>query len=176
MDLILKATEATVLDTILLLIIVLRCTVRRMADDILEAIRRIVQRIAEIDAERQVLDAQLADIRRLVGATTAPPKKRSSKPWAAQRDRPLRQGTLVYYAEKVIRTKGEPVYIDTLVDHIRSLSGLNVQKSSLVSNLSRYVRSGVVFSRPGEGYYSLLEFDGPPKPLESSEIEALFKD
>jgi hypothetical protein len=63
----------------------------------------------------------------------------------------------VYWAAKVLRQRGIPVYIDDLVREIRELSGVAVQKPSLVASLSRHVAAGGPISRPAEGYYALSE-------------------
>jgi hypothetical protein len=48
--------------------------------------------------------------------------------------------------------------VDDLVKAVEELSGLNVRKSTLVSNLSRYVRAGDTFTRPEPGAYGLVDF------------------
>jgi hypothetical protein len=120
-------------------------------------VQRLVQRLQELETERAELEAQLAEIRKLTSEQAVVRKPQTRRP--GRRARPLRKGTAASWAETAIRQAGRAVYIDDLVEAIGGLSGIPVQKSSLVSNLSRYVRSGVVFSRPAEGFYSLLEFD-----------------
>ena len=130
--------------------------------DVLEKVRQLVKRLHDLDVERAELEAQLAEIQKLTSEQSLGRKggRRSTR-------RRLRKGSAAAWAETAIRQAGKPIHVDDLVEAVSRLSGSRVHKSSLVSNLSRYVKSGVLFSRPAEGFYSLLEIDSEDSRPES---------
>lgn len=123
-------------------------------------------RIQALDVERETLNSELNEIRRVLGIPTGPAAstRRRARPASQRRDKPFRPGTTVYWAQEALRYRGQAVHIDQLVEDVYRLSGTKVEKSSLVGNLSRYVRQGVVFNRPGEAQYGLIEFQEEPHP------------
>jgi hypothetical protein len=104
-----------------------------------------------------MLQAELDEI--VEAAGFVPERKKGRPRRSIQGRRPIRQGSAVFWAEKVLRHRNRPCYIDDLIRDIRELSGLTVQKPSLVSSLSRYVNSHDTFTRPKEGYYGLTAFE-----------------
>ena len=131
--------------------------------DVLDKVRQLVKRLHDLDAERAELEAQLAEIRKLTSGPALERKGRRS----SRHGRALRKGSAAAWAETAIRHAGKPVHIDDLVEAVSRLSDKRVQKSSLVSNLSRYVRAGAVFSRPAEGFYSLVEIESDDSRAEA---------
>ena len=51
------------------------------------------------------------------------------------------------------------MHIDELVKRVEEFSSQSIRKSTLVSNLSRYVRSMDTFTRHEEAIYGLVEFE-----------------
>jgi hypothetical protein len=127
-----------------------------MADDFAQAIRTKQQRISELERELSQLYAELDEWRGLLGVHVD--KKKAARK-AGGRRRPIRERSTVWWAYKVIKHAAKPVQIDALVEGVQELSGLNVRKSTLVSNLSRYVANGDTFTRPEPGRYGLRELD-----------------
>jgi hypothetical protein len=83
------------------------------------------------------------------------------------RSRPIREGSSVGWARRILRQLGEPVEAGALAKSITNLSGQQTNKATLVSNLSRYVKLGDTFTRPRPGYYGLIEFDEQQDRIEA---------
>ena len=50
------------------------------------------------------------------------------------------------------------MHVDSLLKRIEEMSGFTVRKTTLVSNLSRYVRAQDTFTRPEPSMYGLSEW------------------
>ena len=73
-----------------------------------------------------------------------------------QRTRPIRESSSVGQARRVLRiAHGGPLHIDEVIKLIRQMTGLSVNKQTLVSNLSRYVNAGDTFVRTAPNTYAL---------------------
>jgi hypothetical protein len=121
----------------------------------------VVDRVVELKAQLESLDVQRAAIRAELDAITealgfpARPKPRAR---IGSGRRTLRNGSAVFWAEKVLRHRGRPCHVDDLVKDIHELSGIRIQKTSLVGSLSKYVNARDTFTRPREGFYGLIVF------------------
>lgn len=124
-----------------------------MSLDVASAIRATRERLAELDEERDRLVKDLEHWRQLLGVKDA--RRGGGKP---RKRRPIREQSTVWWAQKVLKHLGHDEEIGNLVRAIEEFSGLNVRKSTLVSNLSRYVRAGDTFRRQSPGVYGLIEF------------------
>jgi hypothetical protein len=124
--------------------------------EIAERVRKIRESLDAIEVTRAELQAELDEI---IEAAGVHPDRKRGRPRKAGLKRPIRQGSVVWHAQQVLEKRGRAWYIDDLVRDVADLSGKSVQKTSLVSTLSRYVRAGEVFTRPKEGYYGLRAFE-----------------
>ena len=127
-----------------------------MGGDLISAIKDKQQRIVALRREIVALEAELREAKSLLGER---PKREVIK--VVHRKRPIRQKSSVWWAQKVLQHAGEPLHIDELVRRVEEFSDLTVQKTTLVSNLSRYVRARDTFTRPDEGLYGLVAFTEP---------------
>lgn len=121
--------------------------------DLISAIKEKQQRILELRREIVALEAELREARSILGER---PKREMGR--VAIRKRPIRPKSSVWWAQKVLVHAGLPLHIDELVKRVEEFSDLTVQKTTLVSNLSRYVRAHDTFTRPEEGVYGLVAF------------------
>jgi hypothetical protein len=137
-----------------------------MAGDLVQAIKEKKQRIVDLKREIVALEAELTEAKSLLAAK---PKKESAA--TGFRKRPIRQKSSVWWATQVLKHGGgRPIHIDELVKRVEEFGGLAVRKSTLVSNLSRYVRAHDTFSRPTEGTYGLLDEQAQPsKPYQTTD-------
>lgn len=118
------------------------------------------QRLASLRAEVQQLEGELAAIVALVEGGRQPslptlpmiPSGVVLYPPAINR---VKAGSSVDWATKVLMDAGGPLHIDRLISRIEELSGEQVKKPTLVSNLSRYVNEGNRFVRTAESTYGL---------------------
>ena len=85
-----------------------------------------------------------------------------SAPLPRVRRRPIRRTSSVGAALKVLHHANRPMHIDELLQMIAHTTGLPVQKTTLVSNLARYVRAGDTFRRVAANTYELI----PPEEQE----------
>jgi hypothetical protein len=127
-----------------------------------DAIIQTKKRIKAMEAEIQRLYADLEEARR---ALKAEPGKRRLRNRKGSRVRhpaldrePYKPDSSVAWAVEVLREKGSDLHVDVIVDQIRD-KGHKVEKSTLVGNLSRYVKEGKVFTRPSRSHYGLVELE-----------------
>ena len=77
-----------------------------------------------------------------------------------KRTRPIREGSSVGWAMKILREAGHDIDAQVLTNLVNERGKLEVTKATLVSSLARYVRERDTFTRPKPGYYGLKEFEG----------------
>jgi hypothetical protein len=99
-----------------------------------------------------VLEGQLRDAKALLNEET-----NHSDSTVVLRTRPIRPRSSVWWALHALRHAKKPLHVDELVRRIQEFSGHTVRKTTLVGNLSRYVRSHDTFARIEEGVYGLLD-------------------
>lgn len=129
------------------------------------AIRDKQQRLDALRQEIVEIEAELKDARALLGMTT---NRRRGGSTVQARRRPIRENSTVWWAQKVLDQLGHQLHTDVLVQHIEELSGLSVRKSTLVSNLSRYVRTHDTFTRPASSTYGLIEFNASEEAVQEN--------
>jgi len=127
-----------------------------MTGDLISAIRDKQQRIVNLRREILALEAELREAKAIL--SSGKPKREVGR--VEIRKRPIRPNSTVWWAHKVLTMERKPLHIDDLVRRVEEFSGHSVRKTTLVSNLSRYVRASDTFMRPDEGVYSLIEVDG----------------
>lgn len=125
-----------------------------MTGDLLEAIREKQKRLQDLRREIVAVEAELREAKAILGER---PREIGR---VGFRKRPIRPRSSVWWAKSALVHAGKPMHIDELVKRVEEFSSQAVRKSTLVSNLSRYVRSRDTFSRPEEGIYGLLDFEG----------------
>lgn len=130
------------------------CRISPVPSEIVDRVRNMKERLDALDEERARLQSEIDEI---IAAAGIRPDKRRGRPAKLVGRRPIRENSVLWYARQVLAQRGLPWYIDDLVKDVANLSGKPVQKTSLVSSLSRYIRAGEVFERPKEGYYRLRE-------------------
>jgi hypothetical protein len=137
-----------------------------VASDLASKVREIRLQIESLDLQRDVLQGELDEIIQAAGLT---PERRRGRPKTRTIGgrRPIREGSMLHFARLILAHTGRPVHVDDLLKNIRQLSGKSIEKSSLVSSLSRFVRAGDTFTRPSEGLYGLTEFDADLDGAES---------
>lgn len=86
---------------------------------------------------------------------------------------PYKPDSSVAWAVDVLREADQDLHIDVLVERIRA-KGHEVEKPTLLGNLSRYVKDGKVFTRHSRSHYGLLEWQQKEieKMLEEMEVKA----
>jgi hypothetical protein len=127
-----------------------------MASELAQKVRELRQSLDALDETRAQIQAELDEIVAAAGGAPERPKGRSKGRSVAAGRRPIREGSALHWAKVVLEKRGTPWYVDDLLKDIQHLSGRTIQKTSLVSSLSRYVRAGDTFTRPKEGYYGLV--------------------
>jgi hypothetical protein len=133
----------------------------------LETLKQKQRRAADLREELAQLEAELRDAKAILsGREPAQPsllagdKPKSRHGFVGgKRSKPIQQGSSVFLAEQILQERGEPMPIDSILDAIYHLTGQRVLKSTLVSNLSRYVKHGDTFTRPAPSVYGLTAFE-----------------
>jgi hypothetical protein len=126
-----------------------------------DAITQTKARIRALEAELRRLHADLDEARRAL--KTEPGKRRmrnrkgSKLQLPALSREPYKPDSSVARAVEVLQEAGHHLHIDELVRRIEG-KGHRVMKSTLVGNLSRYVKVGEVFTRHSRSHYGLLEW------------------
>ena len=128
-----------------------------MTVDLISAIKEKQQRILDLKREILILESELKEAKSILAEK---PKREIGR--VSLRKRPIRPKSSVWWAAKVLQHTGKPIHIDELVKRVEEFSGLTVRKTTLVSNLSRYVRSRDTFVREEEGTYGLADFLDAP--------------
>lgn len=132
--------------------------VARMSSEIVSRVRELREKLDSLGEERAKLQAELEEIIEAAGAT--PDRKRGRpRTRGSSSKQPIRPGSAVYWAHKVLHHRHKICHIDSILKDIRDLAGVTVQKPSLVSSLSRYIKRHDTFVGHGEGYYGLQEFE-----------------
>lgn len=91
------------------------------------------------------LDAQLRAVRRLrLDPDEAKPKGQAHK-----------GRSQVDMAEDILRKAGVPLHANDIIEQIKRVHGVEVDRESLVSALSKKVQRGVRFVRPGPNEFAL---------------------
>lgn len=113
-------------------------------DDIERTVREAV-----FEAAEQTLSAQLRAIRRLrkgeAGAETEPAG-----------DRPGKSRSQIDMAQDILRSAGVPLHVRELIGKIRESFGVDVDRESLVSALTKRVKRGDRFCRTAPNTFALL--------------------
>jgi hypothetical protein len=140
-----------------------------MAGDLIKAFRDTLLRISEIeshiDAEQSELAALRREVEELRALLTADTMKALAGTSVVQTSaslsprRPIRTTSSVGLAHRVLKTAGGPMHVDDIIKNIEHMSGASVNKQTLVSNLSRHVKSGKTFRRVGPNTFTLVEHD-----------------
>lgn len=71
----------------------------------------------------------------------------------------IKSGSTTDWAKKALEAAGHEMTIDQVIQWAFINGGIRIQKPTLASNLSRYIRRGDTFSRVGKNTIALLEWD-----------------
>lgn len=104
-----------------------------------------------LDAVEECLDAQLRAVRRL-RRSGADSSKSRPRPRAAKRSR-----SQVDMAYDILREAAQPLHISELLAHIKSRFGLQVDRESLVSALTKRVARADRFVRTDKNTFALRQ-------------------
>jgi hypothetical protein len=130
-----------------------------------DRIREIQLRIVSLEEELSGLTQELDEARAALGpvAPRIPVKPRKSRRAFAsgERKRPIQPNSSVDWALRVLKSTREPLQVEAIIALIVAHGGPEIQKATLVSNLSRYVKHQDTFSRTGRNTYGLIEWDAP---------------
>lgn len=130
-------------------------------------IREIQARIDELRTEMEELQSELQEARDVLGVpgyldVKPRPRIRVRRGVVTgQRTKPIQEGSSVDWARRMLKEAGQPMTVDDLILAVRSYSGPDIKKPTLVSNLSRYVKNHDTFSRTNKNTYGLIEWDEP---------------
>jgi hypothetical protein len=80
-------------------------------------------------------------------------------------DHGLRPGSEIAKARDYLRSHGKPLHISEILVGIGKENS-KPNRLALSGSIARYVRQGVIFSRPGPNIFGLLEFPDTPKQQE----------
>ena len=123
---------------------------------LVSAITEIKQRIRALETELARLHSELEAARKAL--ETGQRRPRARKPSRlnppALATEPYKENSSVARAVDVLREADRDLHIDTLLEKVNE-RGPKVGKSTLVGNLSRYVREGHVFTRHSRSHYGL---------------------
>jgi hypothetical protein len=138
-----------------------------MGKNLAETIRQKQERIVQLYEEIESLSAELKEAKAILSEATPKARKRrrtnsSGASDTSKQRRPMREGSTVWWAERLLKHLGRPTHIDTLIDEIQRASGQPATKPTVVSNLSRYIKHDDTFTRPAESTYGLKEFGTRP--------------
>ena len=123
-------------------------------------IRERQRRIAELRKELGQLEAELRDAKSaLSGRPTAGRAKSRHGSTDAKRSRPIQPDSSVDWALRALKGIGQPTHIIELIEMIQTMGGPVVKQTTLVSNLSRYIKYGDTFTRTAKSTYGLLAFE-----------------
>jgi hypothetical protein len=123
-----------------------------LTNDLVGSIREKQQRIIALRREILTLEGELREAKAVL---LQKPKHDTAR--LAVRKRPIRPKSSVWWTQRVLQHAGRPLHIDELVRRVEEFSEKPIRKSTLASNLSRYVRMGDTFTRSEEGTYGLVE-------------------
>ena len=132
-----------------------------MGRDLIEIIREKQTLLSKIQQELDEARALLENGRkaRVPERTRAGPVGQRGKRAAAHQDEPaIKSKSSVGRARKILKKVGKPLHVDELVAQINK-GRVKVKRTTVVSNLSRYVTERHVFSRTGPNTYGLLEWE-----------------
>jgi hypothetical protein len=146
-----------------------------MGNDWLETLRRKQQRATVLRAELAEIEAELRDARAILSGrveTVVVPEQQPKSRHGftrGKRAKPIQEGSSVWWARQLLQQAGHELVVDELLAQINDLSPTKVQKPTLVSNLSRYVKHGDTFTRPAPSTYGLIEWDQSGDEVPSGE-------
>lgn len=123
-----------------------------MTGNLIGSIREKQQRIVALKREILTLEGELREAKAILNQK---PKHETTR--INVRKRPIRPKSSVWWTQRVLQHAGKPLHIDEIVKRVEEFSGQSTRKSTLVSNLSRYVRMADTFARFEEGTYGLIE-------------------
>ena len=127
--------------------------------NVIDAIRVKSHQLTLLRRQVAELEGELAQIRAALGdALPERPRLRSRHgSIGGRRSRPIQKGSSVWWARRVLAETASPVSVDDLIERIAALGGGSVKKTTLVSNLSRHIKHGHMFTRPTPNMYALAD-------------------
>lgn len=137
-----------------------------MAGDLILTFRRTLAKIAEIEKRILAEQLELAALRGEIEEIRAALKSDSTStvavddrdaPEAGFRKRPIRDKSSVGWAKRVLKMNGGPMHVDDIIKNVQHMTGMPVNKTTIVSSLSKYVKAGDTFKRTAANTFALIE-------------------
>jgi len=135
-----------------------------MVKDLISAIKEkqalLAKLQAELDEAKALLESGVQETHVTLRRGTSTQRPKGSRRLAAK---PQKTGSIIKAkssvgrARAILRKVGEPLHLDDIFSRINK-GRKKVKRSTLVGNLSRYVKMGVVFSRTAPNTFGLLEW------------------
>ena len=133
---------------------------------LIAGIREKRERLAQLQRDADALRAELRQIEAAVTGRTdrthpEKPKAKSRHGFTGgKRAKPIQEGSSVGRTLALLRQVGRPMSADDILTALNAQGHPGqVQKPTLVSNLSRYVQHHDTFTRPAPNTYGLTEFN-----------------
>ena len=123
---------------------------------------------AELRKDAQAVEVAMSRARSILGVSApsgAKPKSRHGFTHGV-RMKPIQDKSSVWWTQMVLAEAGGPLHIDQILARIFAVGGGQVKKSTLISNLSRYIKHHDTFTRTAPSTYGLLSY---PPVMEVSE-------
>lgn len=140
----------------------IRSEVVHMERDLIALIKEKQATLSKVQRELDEARALLEDGRRILDEERAKPtrKGRLGVRTAIPKRTPVvvKSRSSVGKAQKALQKAGHPLLIDDLLSQINK-GRKKVKRTTLVGNLSRYVKMGVIFSRPARSTFALLAWE-----------------
>ena len=116
-------------------------------------------------------EKEIAKLRRILDDAGLALRGDSPQPRVPQRRRrPIQQGSSTGRALRVLREAGKPMHIKAIIAATETDGHPDeVQKPTLLSNISRLVRAEDTFTRVSPSVYGLREFDSGTEKLSNNE-------
>src|SRR5262245_49298052 len=111
----------------------------------IDTLRQKQAKATALRAELAALEAELRDAKLILSGRMnewdEPIKPKSRHGFTGgKRARPIQEGSSVWWTKRVLEENGTPMTIDDIVVAIKLKAGIDVKKTTLISNLSRYIK------------------------------------
>jgi hypothetical protein len=134
-----------------------------------ESIKEVQQKLAEARKTVSALEAELAQALAALGVSQSPSASAplgSGKMWvySSRHTAPvtpvgIKPNSSVDWTKKALEAAGHELTLDAVIQWAFINGGVRIQKPTLASNVSRYIRRGDTFSRVAKNTIALKEWD-----------------
>jgi len=128
--------------------------------DLVEMIREKQARFQELAEEMAVLRKELEAARALLSEGQTPRRVVRHAGRRPKGQEPIKPDSSAGLALKILRERGRPMHANAILQRIREQNH-EVNKGTLIGQLTRYVNQRIVFNRPEPNTFGLLEWVMP---------------